>query len=262
MNKTKYAVSAALLIQSFAFAATPAFATVTTIGSAPTAAELQSACSALLKPNVNSGFMTAPKDVVTNTIGHTYTREFVSSVATGEPTLGGFEFGNLHVQNPNVQNIFADVVATEKTYPGSITTYHVHEETTYQVSFGCKVWKLVKKGEVVPPDQQVSGLLSNSWTVIDDHDETEVTGPVTVTLDPAELVEADKLVCNNPQDAWVNKGGYDGECSDDVFTSLGGVLPTGDNGNSSGGNGGGSGGGSNSGGNGNGGSGGNGGHAH
>jgi hypothetical protein len=89
--------------------------------------------------------------------------------------------------------------------------------TTHTITYGCKVSKTNKNGkEVVPPDQQVSGL-TYSWEtqVTGSHDEH--LGPTTLPLAQPVLIESDVFICHNPNNAgWGAKNGYDnslGTCS-------------------------------------------------
>ena len=228
MRKLIWAASLAAMgvgLASPAVAAEQTNYTSVTTGSQPSTADLNAVCQSLLRPNARSGFMTKAVDVTTTNTNHQESSDVGDLELLGTPEPGEPEAGAPFVNGGNNYNVFVQYMYTSQTYPDSQQTTHYTVVDDYTASFGCKVWKVVRSGEVVPPDQQASGLTSGSWTVTQEWDETEHLGPQTVPLDePVPAGDAD-LVCHYQNDAWTAKNGYAGDCSYDAYVGAGGTNP-------------------------------------
>lgn len=254
MRKIALAATTALVAQGLLISSAPLAAADISVPAAQLS-DAQSTCNSLLKPNSNSGFVTAPINGRAVLVNHSQTEELISGpTLIGDPVYSNISFEDFSV-NGHAGNIWATPTAHTRTWSDSVSVFRIHIEDTYNYTFDCKVWKTItnKSGtkEVVPPDQQSYGHTTSTWIVTTEYDEERHTGPVSET---GSWPQGDStLVCNRPQGIWTQQNRFTGECSDDAYVAAGGDLVDLLNGNS-GGNGGGSGsGGSNSGGGGNGG---------
>lgn len=240
MRNFRYLAAAAAIVPMLGIGSAPAFAVVAAEGQSPA-----QVCAGQLQPNANSGFVTAPINLVTVTVSDTTTKVAVGDPSPlGEPTYGDIEFANLHV-NGKSPNIHADAAYTTATYSSYSQEYDYTRVVVTKQTFDCKVWKTLKNGsQVVPPDQQTYGHETAPKTVTTQWTATETVNEPLVLEVNEPLGEM--VVCNSPGPnggTWTQQNGFTGECSDQAYEDAGGDLanlkPGGPSGGPSGGPGGG-----------------------
>lgn len=221
MRKFKYMIAAAIVSQSFAFAATPALAEATITGSIPTQTQLNAVCTSLI------AFHAAPAgftSVAVNSIEVVDSTDVTESehivTGGGEPELGGVAltgpYVNFGATRGNNHNIFGVNAYTTQTFPSSLETWTETTVVTKHAAFHCDVFNKAGKK---PSDWQIYNGNSDTWTETTVEDKSiEVAGYTEDLATPVPTDDGATLVCNKPRTTWVTKAASSfGACSDELF---------------------------------------------
>lgn len=238
MRKFKSLAGAALVLQSLAFAATPARAAVGP-GLTDDDPTLNQYCQ--VQPNVHSGFTAIAINVASVQVGQPVVEDLglVSIVGNGDPVKTYGDFRDAHV-NGHSPNIFAYRDYTY-VYPTATATYRTKVTTTYQYTFDCHVHKYLNDHAPgndalhphynAPPDQQSYGVLGPTYTLVTYGTRTETINNWTDPNQPGGSDE--QVICISPGPhggSWRTQNGYVdgslGTCSTDWYTALGGSTPS------------------------------------